>query len=43
MLATQQGSGSFNMGFDQQAPLGYPQANTPPSYGSVGGGSNPFG
>ncbi|CAD6342682.1 unnamed protein product [Miscanthus lutarioriparius] len=42
MLATQQGLGSFNMGFDQQAPLRYPQPNTPPSYGSVGG-SNPFG
>ncbi|XP_066379411.1 probable ADP-ribosylation factor GTPase-activating protein AGD14 isoform X2 [Miscanthus floridulus] len=42
MLATQQGLGSFNMGFNQQAPPRYPQPNTPPSYGSVGG-SNPFG
>ncbi|TVU33000.1 hypothetical protein EJB05_24771, partial [Eragrostis curvula] len=42
MLSTQQGGlGSFNMGFDQQAPPRYPQPSTPPSYGSVGG--NPFG
>ncbi|XP_062223732.1 probable ADP-ribosylation factor GTPase-activating protein AGD14 isoform X2 [Phragmites australis] len=41
MHATQQGGlGSFNMGFDQQAPR-YSQPRTPPSYGSVGG--NPFG
>ncbi|WVZ77388.1 hypothetical protein U9M48_025259 [Paspalum notatum var. saurae] len=42
MLATQQVLGSFNMGFDQQAPPRYPQPSTPPSYGAVGG-SNPFG
>ncbi|CAN6230816.1 unnamed protein product [Urochloa humidicola] len=42
MHVTQQGLGTFNMGFDQQAAPRYPQPSTPPSYGSVGG-SNPFG
>jgi len=42
MHTMQQGLGSFNMGFDQQAPPRYPQPGTPPSYGSVAG-SNPFG
>ncbi|XP_062218546.1 probable ADP-ribosylation factor GTPase-activating protein AGD14 [Phragmites australis] len=41
MHATHGGLGSFNMGFDQQAPPRYPQPSIPPSYGSLGG--NPFG